>query len=263
MREKDRGIWQSYTWRECYAHVRDSRWGWRRRLQARRQALRARRQPRRASTGRSWRRRRSAACPCRSIRTRLPASSPTCSSTPRCPSIVAEDQEQVDKVLSIAGELPSLAARRLRGPARHERLRASASSSPSPNWRTMGGAFGKENPGYFERELDARQRAEDVGADRLHLRHHRAIEGRAAEPRQHDRHVGELRQRRRAEARRQLAVLPADGMGRRLDLSPSAPAWWSAPTCNCPESPETVQRDLRELGPTALCWRRRASGRAC
>src|SRR5437763_14516980 len=25
-----------------------------------------------------------------------------------------------------------------------------------------------------------------------------------------------------------------------------------AATCNCPESPETVQRDLRELGPSAL-----------
>jgi long-chain acyl-CoA synthetase len=23
MREKDRGIWQSYSWRECHAHVRD------------------------------------------------------------------------------------------------------------------------------------------------------------------------------------------------------------------------------------------------
>ena len=25
MREKDRGIWQSYTWRQCYGHVRDCR----------------------------------------------------------------------------------------------------------------------------------------------------------------------------------------------------------------------------------------------
>src|SRR5262249_6333664 len=23
MREKERGIWQSYTWRDCYEHVRD------------------------------------------------------------------------------------------------------------------------------------------------------------------------------------------------------------------------------------------------
>ena len=38
--------------------------------------------------------------------------------------VVAEDQEQVDKVLSIAGELPKPAPRRLRGPARHERLHA-------------------------------------------------------------------------------------------------------------------------------------------
>ncbi len=33
-------------------------------------------------------------------------------------------------------------------------------------------------------------------------------------------------------------------------------------TCNCPESPETVQRDLRELGPTT-CWRPPGSGRTC
>ena len=36
--------------------------------------------------------------------------------------IVAEDQEQVDKVLSLAAQLPSLRLDRLRGSARHERL---------------------------------------------------------------------------------------------------------------------------------------------
>ena len=37
--------------------------------------------------------------------------------------IVAEDQEQVDKILSLRSQLPALAAGRLRRPARDERLR--------------------------------------------------------------------------------------------------------------------------------------------
>ena len=61
---------------------------------------------------------------------------------------------------------------------------------------------------------------------------------------------------------RQLAVLSADGLGRRLGLHARHGARRRGFTANCPESPETVQRDLRELGPNA-CSRRRASGRTC
>ena len=38
---------------------------------------------------------------------------------------------------------------------------------------------------------------------------------------------------------------------------------WVGFTCNFPERPETVQRDLRELGPTAGAGAAALSGRTC
>ena len=51
---------------------------------------------------------------------------------------------------------------------------------------------------------------------------------------------------------RQLAVATCRWPGSATPPSRSAWRWWSRLTCNCPESPETVQRDLRELGPDAM-----------
>jgi hypothetical protein len=77
MREKDRGIWQSYNWRTCEAHVRDTAL-WRRRDLLAAISFRFSATTGHASTGRNWPRRRSAACRYRSIKTRLPASSRLC-----------------------------------------------------------------------------------------------------------------------------------------------------------------------------------------
>ncbi len=77
MREKDRGIWKTMTWKDCDTFMRDLAAGLgTSRLRARRQALGRRRQPAARSISLKSPLRRSAALRCRSIRTRsLPSSS--------------------------------------------------------------------------------------------------------------------------------------------------------------------------------------------
>ena len=73
--------------------------------------------------------------------------------------VVAEDQEQVDKVLSLSGELPNLRLDRLRGSARHGRLRRSDPASRSSRCSRRGRApSARRTPSYYERELDQGRR---------------------------------------------------------------------------------------------------------
>ena len=115
-----------------------------------------------------------------------------------------------------AGRAAEPAARDLRRPARHERL-------PRGHAQVVcgGGSCWARLRQGASRLLRARARPgprRRRRADRLHVGHHRPVQGRAAQSRQHDRHVGKLRQRGIRPARRQLAVLPADGLGGRLDV---------------------------------------------
>ena len=91
------------------------------------------------------------------------------------------------------------------------------------------------------------------GADRLHLGHHRPPKGVMLTPRQPDRRRPRASSRPsdiRAERRAGCRYLPMAWVGDSL-FSLGAAACVVGFTCNCPESPETVQRDLRELGPDA------------
>ena len=73
--------------------------------------------------------------------------------------VVAEDQEQVDKVLSLDGELPSLRLVVYEDPRGMSALRATRCSSPSRRCAGSGAArSASEHPGYFERELRQGQR---------------------------------------------------------------------------------------------------------
>ena len=163
--------------------------------------------------------------------------------------IVAEDQEQVDKILGLKDQLPAL---RLvifddpRGMAhyRQDWLRA------FPDVQALGREFEAAHPRYFEDEVD-RGRPEDVAMIAY-------TSGTTGNPKgamlTHANAVETARIFMKAEDVRAddewLSYLPMAWVGDAIySLVLSLAAGFC---CNCPESPETVQRDLRELGPTTL-----------
>jgi long-chain acyl-CoA synthetase len=247
MREKDRGIWQSYTWRECHGHVRNFALGL--------AAAGFKRGDKLSVLGDNRARLYWAQVAAQALGgMSVPLYQDSIASElayvlghAEVSVVVAEDQEQVDKVLSIAGELPSL---RLvvyddpRGMSAYEHPLLKSFGQ----LEAMGAAYAKEHPGYFEREVD-QGRASDIAAIAYTsgttgrskgalLSHGNMIATseifQAVEPLQ----LGD----------NWLCYLPMGWVG---DMTYSlGTSMVSGACCNCPESPETVQRDLRELGPS-------------
>jgi long-chain acyl-CoA synthetase len=163
--------------------------------------------------------------------------------------VVAEDQEQVDKILALRDQLPRL---RLivyddpRGMAhyRHDWLQSYA------DVQERGRRFGQEHPGFFEAEIE-RGRPEDVAMLAY-------TSGTTGNPKgamlTHANLVGTGEILIKSEDVRiddeWLAYLPMAWVGD--SLYTMVINLMVGFTVNCPESPETVQRDLRELGPTAV-----------
>src|SRR5579862_4567834 len=161
--------------------------------------------------------------------------------------VVAEDQEQVDKILSLSERLPHL---RLvvyddpRGLRNYEdqRLRS---------WEAMqaaGSAFGAAHPGYVESAVAAgdpddltlfsytsgtTSRPKGVMLSHSNLLSPAAMLAESEGVREGDEH---------------LAYLPMAWVGN--SLISLALHLWVGFTVSFPEKPETLQRDLRELGPT-------------
>ena len=163
--------------------------------------------------------------------------------------IVAEDQEQVDKALSLKDKLPKLRWVIYDDPR-------GLSFYDDPILRSYdsvleeGRKFGVVNPGFYDAEL-AKGGADDLAMiaytsgttgnpKGAMLSHRNMIATAEAFIEVNDVKVGD----------NWLSYLPMAWVGDAAFTLGMALV--SRLTVNCPESPETVQRDLRELGPDAM-----------
>ena len=163
--------------------------------------------------------------------------------------VIAEDQEQADKILSIRAQLPKLRLvvyEDARGMFhyRDEALRSFESVA------ALGREFGAAHPGYVEAEI-AKGQPEDVALlcytsgttgkpKGAMLSHANLIASATSFLARTDLQSGDD----------WLAYLPMAWIGDAVYTMVVQTMVGFA--CNCPESPETVQRDLRELGPSAF-----------
>jgi len=249
IREKDRGIWQTWTWRQYHDQVRDFALGL--------AALGLRRGDRLSVIGDNRPRLYTAQLAVQCLggvsvavyQDSIAKELAYVWNHAEVGVIVAEDQEQVDKILALRPELPALRVVIYDDPRgmlgyRHEWLKS------FQDVQEAGRKFGTEHPGYFEAEID-KGKADDVAIVCY-------TSGTTGHPKgamiTHANAIGVAeifcREERVGPADTSLAYLPMAWAG---DAVYTLFASLVAGFCtNCPESPETVQRDLRELGPTTV-----------
>ena len=249
IREKDRGIWQTWTWRQYHDQVRDFALGL--------ATLGFRRGDRLSIIGDNRPRLYAAQLAAQALggvsvavyQDSIAKELAYVWNHAEVSMIVAEDQEQVDKILALRAELLALRVvifddpRGLTG-YRHDWLRSYS------DVQEAGRKFGATNAGYFEAEID-KGKADDVAVICY-------TSGTTGHPKgamiTHANAIGVAEIFCREEHVRPedtcLAYLPMAWAG---DAAYTLFASLVAGFCaNCPESPETVQRDLRELGPTTV-----------
>ena len=249
IREKDRGIWQTCTWRDYHDQARDFALGL--------AALGFRRGDRLSVIGdnrpRLYWAQVAAMClggvPVPVYQDSIAKELAYVWNHAECSVIVAEDQEQVDKVVALRAELPALTRVIYDDPRgmthyRYDWLRS------FQEVQELGRTFGREHPGHVEAEIE-KGRPDDVaiicytsgttGSPKgAMLTHANAIS------------IAET-------FRKTDDVRPEDDSLAYLPMAWAGDAVYTlflglvVGFCvNCPESPETVQRDLRELGPTTV-----------
>ena len=249
IREKDRGIWQTQTWREYHDHVRDFALGL--------AALGFRRGEKLSVIGDNRPRLYQAQLAAQALGgVAVPVYQDSIArelqfvwSHAEAAIIVAEDQEQVDKIISLRDQLPAL---------RHVIFDDARGLTRSRfDWlksfdeiEELGRKHAEQHPTAFEAEVD-RGQPDDLAMICY-------TSGTTGSPKgamlTHGNVVSTARTFMAAEDVRAtdewLCYLPMAWVGDSLySLVLSMTAGFC---CNCPESPETVQRDLRELGPHVM-----------
>src|SRR6266566_4126290 len=249
IREKDRGIWQSWTWREYHDQVRDLALGL--------ASLGLKRGDRLSVIGDNRPRLYAAQLAVQCLggvsvavyQDSIAKELAFVWNHAEVGVIVTEDQEQVDKVVGLRPELPALRVVIYDDPRgmlgyKHEWLKS------YEDVQEAGRRFGAERPGYFQAEID-KGKSDDIAIvcytsgttgnpKGAMITHANAI------------CVAEI-------FCKQEGVVPEDTSLAYLPMAWAGDAVYTlfaslvAGFCtNCPESPETVQRDLRELGPTTV-----------
>jgi long-chain acyl-CoA synthetase len=249
IREKDRGIWQTYTWSEYHAHVRDIALGLASLGFARGDTL--------SVIGDNRPRLYWAQVAAMCVGgVSVPVYQDSIARElayvldhAEVSVVVAEDQEQVDKILALKDQLPRLKLvvyEDARGMTHYR----SAGLRSLDEVEELGRRLGAERPGFFEAEVEA-GRPDDLALiaytsgttgnpKGAMLTHRNMVETGQTLIRSEDVRIDD----------NWLAYLPMAWVGDSLyTLAMNLMVGF---TVNCPESPETVQRDLRELGPTAV-----------
>jgi long-chain acyl-CoA synthetase len=249
IREKDRGIWQTYTWRQYHDHVRDIALGL--------GAAGFKRGDKLSVIGDNrprlyWAQVAAIALGGVSVpvyQDSIARELAYVLDHAEVSVVVAEDQEQVDKILALKEQLPALRLLVYQDPRGMSQYKFSWLRSLD-DLEADGRRFGAAHPGYFEAEID-KGRMEDVALFAY-------TSGTTGNPKgamlTHANLVETGNTLMRVEDVRLeddwLAYLPMAWVGDSLyTLVMNLMAGF---TVNCPESPETVQRDLRELGPTTV-----------
>jgi long-chain acyl-CoA synthetase len=163
--------------------------------------------------------------------------------------IVAVDQEQVDKVLEIRDQLPNLKCLIYDYPRGLLRYDVDILKSFG-DVQALGRDFGAKNQGYFEAEI------EKIQPDDVALINYTS--GTTGNPKgvllSHDNFVRTTRSYLASEDVRItddfLAYLPLAWVGE--TLYGTCVSVLSGCATNCPESPDTLDRDMREIGPTGI-----------
>ena len=249
IREKDRGIWQSYTWADYHAHVRDFALGL--------AALGFKRGDRLSVIGDNRPRLYWAQVAAQCLGG---ASVPVYQDSiakelayvwnhADVTMIVAEDQEQIDKIFALREQLPALRCVIYDDPRGMLHYRQDWLKSYA-DVEALGRDFAKTHAGYFESAIE-QGKPDDLAfvcytsgttgnPKGAMLTHANALESANIVLKVEDIRVDDD----------WLAYLPMAWVGDAFyTLVLSLVVGFCA---NCPESPETVQRDLRELGPTTV-----------
>jgi long-chain acyl-CoA synthetase len=249
IREKDRGIWQTWTWQQYHEQVRDFALGL--------ASLGLRRGDRLSVIGDNRPRLYAAQLAVQCLggvsvavyQDSIAKELAFVWNHAEVSVIVAEDQEQVDKILALRPELPALRVVIYDDPRGMTGYRYDWLKSYQ-EVQEAGRKFGVEHPGYFEAEVD-KGKADDVAIVCY-------TSGTTGHPKgamiTHANAIGVAeifcREERVGSEDTCLAYLPMAWAGDAVyTLFASLVAGFCS---NCPESPETVQRDLRELGPTTV-----------
>ena len=125
--------------------------------------------------------------------------------------MVAEDQEQVDKILALKDQLPKLRLMLYDDPRGMVHYKADWVKSFA-EVQALGRERAAREPAAFAAEVE-RGRPRGRGPDLLHVGHHRQPQGRHAHPRQRDRGRALVRERGEDRRLRRLSRLSPHGLG--------------------------------------------------